>query len=163
MKIKNTWPGRFLAMTLLIAGTLSVSSCDKDDDDNNNQKNQPYTISGNSSGAQMVPSVAGNGSGTFNGTYNPSTGVMTYTTNWNNLTGAPTSGGFYSGASGTNGTAVGSPWTMQSDWTGTGSTTGSMNLTPAQANDMMNGNMYYSMGTAANSGGEIRGQMSATR
>lgn len=162
MKIKNNWSGRFLVVALVTAAALTMTACDKDDDDNNID-NRPYTISGNAAGSQMVPSVAGTGTGTFNGTYNPATRQMNYTTNWNGLTGAPTSGGFYIGASGVAGTAAGSPWTIGTDWTGTGSTTGSWTLTQQQATDMMNGNMYYSMGTSTNSGGEIRGQMSATR
>ncbi|SJZ87236.1 CHRD domain-containing protein [Sediminibacterium ginsengisoli] len=87
---------------------------------------------------------------------------MNYTTSWNGLSGAPTSGGFYNGASGSAGTAVSPAWTMGTGWTGTGTTTGSMTLTSDQATQLRNGNWYYSMGTAANTGGEIRGQMTAT-
>ncbi|PWT96069.1 MAG: hypothetical protein C5B52_16495 [Bacteroidetes bacterium] len=122
-----------------------------------------YTISGNANGAQMVPSVTGNGTGKITGTYNPNNGTLTYTTTWDSLSGGPTSGGFYNGASGVAGTAVGTPWAMGSNLTGTGSFSGTMNLTPAQAQDLKNGNWYYSMGTATNPGGEIRGQMTATQ
>jgi hypothetical protein len=148
---------------LALVSIFSLSSCSKDNNSNPKTNNQPYTISGDANGGQMVPSVTGNGTGTISGTYNPSTRTLNYTTNWNNLSGAPTSGGFYSGARGTAGTAVGSPWTFTSDATGTGSVSGTMNLTEAQANDMLNGGWYYSMGTATNSGGEVRGQISATR
>src|SRR4051812_46709010 len=128
MKTKRWWTRNFLVLSsVAVMSAFSLSSCDKDNDDNNNA-NGNYTISGNASGSQMVPSVAGNGSATINGTYNPNTGVMTYTTNWTNLTGGPTSGGFYSGASGTNGTLVGSNWNMGSGLTGTGNYSGTMTL-----------------------------------
>jgi CHRD domain-containing protein len=148
----------FIAIFILIS--IVAVSCKKDKTTTNNT---PYTLSGNASGSQVVPSVTGNGTGTFTGSYNPANNTMTYTTNWSNLTGAPTSGGFYNGASGSAGTAVGTPWTMGTDWTGTGTYSGTMQLTPAQATQLTGGNWYYSMGTATNANGEIRGQISATR
>jgi hypothetical protein len=143
-----------------IAFTIATSTgCTKDD---NSMAGVTYSLSGNASGSQMVPSVTGTGAATMNGTYDPNTRMMTYTTNWNGMTGAPTSGGFYTGASGSAGTAFGTPWTMGTGWTGTGTTSGSTTLTADQATQLMNGNMYYSMGTATNASGEVRGQMTAT-
>jgi hypothetical protein len=153
----------FLMSSLVVATSFGLMSCDKDDDDDTNTNNANYTISGNANGSQMVPSVTGNGTGSISGTYNPTTGVLTYTTNWSNLSGAPTSGGFYSGASGTAGTAVGTPWTMGTGLTGTGTYSGTMNLTAAQGTQLTSGNWYYTLGTANRSGGEIRGQITATR
>jgi len=149
-------------LALLIFFSFAVMSC-KDDDNNNQVNNQPYTISGDASGAQMVPSVTGTGTGTITGTYDPKTRQLNYTSNWNGLTGAPTSAGFYSGARGSSGTAVGTPWTIASGSTGTGSLTGSMTLTEDQANQFTNGGWYYSYGTDTNPGGEVRGQITATR
>lgn len=160
MKTKSGLITKFLIGGTFILFTVLAFSCKKNKTTTNNT---PYTLSGAASGSQMVPSVTGNGTGTFNGTYNPANNTMTYTVNWNNLTGAPTSGGFYNGASGVAGTAVGTPWTMGSDWTGTGTYSGTMQLTPDQASQLTSGNWYYSMGTAANATGEIRGQISATR
>ena len=161
MKTQKFLNLKFLFSGLVILFSVFVlSSCEKDKDQ---PDNRPYTLSGNASGTQMVPSVSGTGDGTFTGTYDPATGTMTYTTTWNNLTGAPTSGGFYTGASGAAGTAVGTPWVMGSGWTGTGTYSGTMDLTNDQANQLTSGGWYYSMGTAANTGGEIRGQISATR
>jgi hypothetical protein len=110
-----------------------------------------------------VPAVSGTGTGTITGTYDPNTQLFTYTTNWNGLTGAPTSGGFYSGASGTTGTAVGTPWTFASGTTGTGTQSGTMTLTSAQAAQLTSGGWYYSYGTTAHPGGEVRGQITATQ
>jgi hypothetical protein len=88
---------------------------------------------------------------------------MTYTSNWSGLTGAPTTGGFYTGASGITGVAVGTPWTFESNATGTGNTSGTMMLTSDQATQLLNGNWYYSYGTTTNPNGEIRGQITAAR
>jgi hypothetical protein len=161
--MKTQFLGRkMMAMlALVLVSSFMLVSCDKDDD--NQVDNRPYTISGAANGSQMVPAVAGTGTGTITGTYDPSTKQLTYTSNWNGLTGAPTSGGFYTGASGTNGTAVGTPWTFEGNATETGSNSGTMTLTSEQAAQLLGGNWYYSYGTAANSGGEIRGQITASR
>ncbi|MGC4035147.1 MAG: CHRD domain-containing protein [Chitinophagaceae bacterium] len=122
-----------------------------------------YTISGTATGAQVVPSVAGNGAGSITGTYDPSTHVLNYTTNWNNLTGAPSSAGFYTGASGVAGKPLGDPWAFGTNITPTGNITGNITLTDEQAKDLTDGNLYYSLGTATNTTGEIRGQIAAKK
>lgn len=148
-------------MALFSVVALGVAGCDKDDDDDNNQR--MYTISGNASGSQMVPSVIGNGTGTISGTYDPNTRMLTYNSGWSNLSSAPTSGRFYNGASGASGTAVGDSWSMGTGLTGTGNYSGSMTLTSEQASQLTNGNWYYSYGTTGNPNGEVRGQMTATQ
>jgi hypothetical protein len=149
---------KFLVLAL---SAVVITSCDKDDDDDD-MNNNMYTISGNANGSQMVPAVTTNGTGTITGTYNANTNVLTYTTNWSNLSGAPTSGGFFSGASGTAGTAAGTSWTLGTGLTGTGSFSGTMTLTDAQETQLQGGNWYYSLGTANNTNGEIRGQITTT-
>jgi hypothetical protein len=52
---------------------------------------------------------------------------------------------------------------MGTDSTGTSSNTGTMTLTADQATQLINGNWYYTIGTAANPNGEIRGQITASR
>jgi hypothetical protein len=153
-RVLKTASVAFIFVALLSAG------CKKD---SATPTNASYNISGNANGSQVVPAVSGSGTGTITGTYNPNTRLLTYTSNWNGLTGAPTSGGFYTGASGSSGTAMGTPWTIASGSTGTGTTTGTMTLTEAQASSLMNGNVYYSYGTTANPGGEVRGQVTASR
>lgn len=149
-----------LLSTLLLSGIVFFASCNKDDDNNSMRT---YNLSGTAGGSQMVPSVSGSGTGNMAGTYDPNTHTMTYTTTWSGLTGAPTSGSFYYGASGTNGTAVGTPWTFAAGSTGTGSMSGTMTLTDAQAAQLTSGGWYYTYGTAANPSGEVRGQIAATR
>jgi len=153
---------RLLAF-LMIASSIAVMSCKNDDNNNVATNMQPYTISGSANGSQMVPPVAGTGTGTISGTYDPQTRQLNYTSNWNGLTGAPTSGGFYAGASGASGTAVGTPWTFDSNATGTGTNSGTMTLTQDQANAFTKGGWYYSYGTTANPNGEVRGQITATQ
>jgi hypothetical protein len=145
-----------------LMSVFALTSCDKNDN-KDNTNNTPYTVSGNASGSQMVPTVSGNGTAAINGTYNPANMTLTYTTSWSNLSGAPTSAGFYSGATGTNGTAMGSNWSLGTGLTGTGTFTSSMVLTQDQANQLTSGGWYYTLGTANHSGGEVRGQIAASR
>lgn len=153
---------RFLVVaSMVVLSTFVLSSCDKDDDDNKDTTTT-YSISGNASGSQMVPSVNGNGTATISGTYDANTRVLTYTTNWTGLSGAPTSGGFYAGATGANGSLVGSNWTLGTGLTSTGTFSGQTTLTSAEANQLLNGGWYYSLGTASNSNGEVRGQITTT-
>lgn len=152
----------FVASTVALCTVFTFASCDKDDDDvNNNMKT--WAVSGNAAGSQVVPAVNGTGTGSFSGTYDPSTRVLTYNSGWNGLTGAPTTAAFYNGASGSAGTVMGSNWTLGTGLTATGNTTGTMTLTADQANQLTNGTWYYSYGTTANPNGEVRGQLSAAQ
>lgn len=153
---------RFFLITSTVAlGALILSSCGKENNDTRANSNM-YTVSGNASGSQMVPAVSGNGSATLTGTFNSNTRLLTYTTNWTGLSGAPTSGGFYAGASGTNGTLIDSTWHLGTGLSSAGTFSSQVTLTPDQATMLRNGNLYYTIGTAANTSGEIRGQLSAT-
>ncbi|MGZ3952322.1 MAG: CHRD domain-containing protein [Flavisolibacter sp.] len=148
-----------LISSIVVMIALVFTSCKKD---KNNSTSQTYAISGTASGSQMVPSVSGNGSATITGTYDPNTRVLTYTTSWTGLSGAPTSGGFYSGASGSNGTLVGSSWTLGTGLSSAGTFSGTTTLTADQASQLTSGNWYYTLGTANNPTGEVRGQITAT-
>jgi hypothetical protein len=150
----------FLVASVVVVSALILASCKKDKNSDNNAK--PYAISGNASGSQMVPAVSGNGSATITGTYDPNTKMLTYTTNWTGLSGAPTSGGFYSGASGTNGSLIGSTWSLGTGLSSTGSFSAQTTLTADQATQLTSGNWYYTLGTASNTNGEVRGQITAT-
>jgi hypothetical protein len=151
---------RWLLAFIVACTALAFMACDDDDDPVDTRS---YTISGDASGSQVVPGVSGTGTGTISGTYDPNTRVLTYQSGWNGLTGAPSSGGFYIAARGSNGVAVGSPWTFDPTATATGTTSGTMTLTEAQGAQLTAGNWYYSYGTLANEGGEIRGQIAAER
>jgi hypothetical protein len=87
--------------SVLFATIFTFSSCSKEEAGLSVALN--YSLSGSASSSQAVPRNSSSGSGNFTGTYNASTKVMTYTTTWTNLTGAPLSGGLYAGAAGQTG------------------------------------------------------------
>ncbi len=151
-----------VASSVVLVSAFAMTSCSKDDDGSGYQNTSMYTITGNANGSQMVPTVTGNGSATISGTYNANTGVLNYTTNWTGLSGAPTTGAFYTGASGMNGTMLGTNWTMGTGMTGTGTYSGTMTLTADQAANLRAGTWYYKLGTSTNTNGEVRGQITAT-
>lgn len=157
------WRTMLSAFVIAALSAVAFSCNDDDDKDNNPTPEANYTISGNANGTQVVPSVDGTGTGTISGTYNPNTRMLNYTNTWNGLSGAPTGGGFYYGASGANGTAVGTPWMYDGTTTNTGTYTGSMTLTQAQADQLLDGDWYYGYNTATNTNGEVRGQITATQ
>lgn len=150
-----------LFASTLIFGSVVFNSCSKDDDNKNTNKTM-YAVSGTSNGSQVSPSVSGTGTGNITGTYDANTNTLTYTSTWTGLTGAPTSAGFYAGASGTNGTLAGNNWTLGSGLTGTGTFSSSMTLTDAQETQLLNGGWYYVYTTTAHPNGEIRGQITTT-
>ncbi len=149
-----------LFTTFALATALLFSSCAKDS--GYVSAGVSYSLSGNSSGSQAVPASSNpNGSGSMSGTYNSSTKVMSYTTTWTNLTGAPLSGGLYTGAVGQIGTSI-SAWSLGSGLTASGSFYGSTTLNADQEAQLLAGKTYYILSTAANASGEIRGQITAS-
>ena len=144
---------------LLFAAVL-LASCHKDDEE---MSNQPYNISGDANGSQVVPSDSATGTATLTGTFNPTTDSLTFTSNWTGLSGTPTSAGFFAAAPGVAGTVVGEPWVLDTTMTTSGMVSASIVLTSDQASQLLAGNLYYSYFTAAYPGGEIRGQITATR
>ncbi|HEY8398994.1 MAG TPA: CHRD domain-containing protein [Flavihumibacter sp.] len=164
MKNQTNWLQRAVrVLPVVLASGILFASCSKDDDDKEEVDNRPYTVTGNASGTQMVPAVEGEGTGTLNGTYSPATREFIYTSSWSNLSGAPTAASFYSGASGANGTAVGTPWDLGTEPGNSGSITDTLMLTQEQGTELLGGNWYYTFGTTDNPNGEVRGQLSATR
>jgi len=162
MKTTRNLAGRVLFVSSLVfLSAFAFTSCDKKDDDKNNS-NAMFAISGNASSSQVVPSVTGSGTATIAGTYNSGNGQMITTTNWTNLSGAPITGGFYMGAAGVNGALIGDLWSLGTGLTATGTFSDTTTLTSEQATALKSGNLYYSLATAANPNGEVRGQLTAT-
>lgn len=90
--------------------------------------------------------------------YDKSTRKLTYIVAFSNLTGAPTMGHIHgSSPRGTN-SGVLFPFTGIPNAT-SGTINGTATLTAAQENDLLNGLFYFNIHTAANPGGEIRGQI----
>jgi len=138
---------------------ISLASCKKDN--NNNTNNNLYTVSGSASGANEVPAVTTSGSGTLTGSYDASTKVLQYNVSWTNLSGTATAAHFHGPApAGQNATVV-VPFTLVNNGNA-GTASGSTTLTAAQETDLLAGNWYFNVHTAAHPGGEIRGQVSAT-
>jgi hypothetical protein len=147
--------------SLVILVTLAFTACDKKDDDKSNSKTM-YAISGNASTSQVVPPASGTGTAAISGTYNSGNGQMITTTTWTNLSGVPVTGGFYTGASGTNGSLVGDLWSLGTGLSTSGTFSDTTTLTADQATALKGGNMYYLLATGTNPNGEVRGQLTAT-
>lgn len=139
--------------------TTAVVSCSKDDNTNGNT--ETYNTSGNASGAQQSPAVATTGSGSLIGTYDARTNNWQYTINWTTLTSAATAVQLFGPAN------AGVNENMLLALTITtpgisGSAGGSVTLTEQQEAWLLAGQLYYSVITAANITGEIRGQITAS-
>jgi hypothetical protein len=106
-------------------------------------------------GASEVPPKAVSGTGQLLATLDPATKMLTYTLTYDGLTGPATMAHFHGPASpGANaGVAVPIPAPL------TNPVHGSVTLTDAQMKDLEAGKWYTNIHTAANPGGEIRGQV----
>jgi len=158
--MKKNWlsPAKAIMLGTAFAGALLLTSCDKENDTPVNNK---YTISGSASSGQVVPAFTGTGTGTITGTYDKQTNVLNYNVGWTGLTDTASTVALYSGASGAIGTSV-QNLTVSTQGTA-GTSTGTLTITEEQETDLLGGNWYYSVGTLANVGGEIRGQITATK
>jgi hypothetical protein len=155
MKTKINAPLKFLSLIFISLAFFSLSSCDKDDDNDG-----MYAVSGNSNGSQMVPSVSGTATGTIAGNYNANTNVLTYTMAWTGLSASASSAALFTGSAGTNGTLFENAVITTSG--STGASVGTVTLTESEETALLNGNMYYVVGTSTNVNGEIRGQITAS-
>lgn len=106
-------------------------------------------------GANEVPPVTASGTGSVDAAYNKDTMQLRWKVTYSGLTGAATAGHFHGPApAGTNaGVALGWPNPIANGMDG------SAKLTAAQAADLLAGRWYANIHTAANPGGELRGQM----
>ena len=110
--------------------------------------------------ASEVPAKTGDGSGTLTATLDTSTHELKYHVDFNGLSGPATAAHFHGpAASGANAgpqvavkaTPIDSP------------IEGTATLTPEQQKDLMDGKWYFNIHTKANPGGEIRGQVEASK
>lgn len=116
-----------------------------------------YSVNASMSGAQEVPPVAG-GSGTFTGTYNSATKVISYSISFS-VTGTTTAGHFHGPA------AVGANAGVQIGYTliplgvSSGSFSESKTLTATQETQLLSGLWYANIHSTTFGGGAIRGQL----
>ena len=106
-------------------------------------------------GANEVPPVVSQGSGSVDAAFNKDTMQLRWKVNFSATTGPATMGHFHGPA------AVGANSGVAVGWANPVVTgmEGSATLTPAQAADLMAGKWYANIHTAAFPGGELRGQM----
>jgi len=102
-------------------------------------------------GASEVPPVTSSASGRMDGVYNKDTKTLTFTITHSGLT--PTAGHFHSGNSWETGPVVFTFPSLASP------ISGSWTLNQQQENLLFAGILYANLHTAANRGGEIRGQV----
>ena len=105
--------------------------------------------------ANEVPSNASQGSGSVDAVLNKDTNLLRWKVSYTGLSGPVTGAHFHGPA------AVGANAGVVLPWPGpvTSPMEGSATLTPAQVAELVAGRWYANIHTAANPGGEIRGQM----
>jgi CHRD domain len=132
--------GLALAMTLGYAGNVRAETL-------------TYKVALKS--ASEVPPNAGIGSGTADVTYDTQSKKLSWKVSYSGLTGPATAAHFHGPAEPGKNAGVMIP--IQN--IATSPAEGSATLTDAQAADLMAGRLYVNVHTAANPGGEIRGQV----
>lgn len=149
----------FYLSRILLALSLTIMACDKEDDDDMN--NNTYSLSGSATGSNEVPPVTTSATALLSGTYNADSNKLNYNITWNGLSGLATGMHFHGPAItgvkadvihgltiGTNGSS--------------GSASGSLIIADSTENHLLNGRIYYNIHTVLNPDGEIRAQVLAT-
>jgi hypothetical protein len=108
------------------------------------------------SGAKEVPKADSKASGKLDATYDSATKDLTYTLTFDGLTGPATAAHFHAPAPRGQNAGVLAPI---GDKSLTSPVTGKLTLTEDQAKELHAGKVYVNIHTAANPGGEIRGQI----
>ncbi len=112
------------------------------------------TFKANLSAKSEVPPNASNGTGEVTATYDDASKKLTWKGSYSGLTGPATAAHLHGPAPTGKNAGVMVPITPASS-----PLEGSATLTDAQAKALMDGDMYVNVHTAANKGGEIRGQL----
>jgi hypothetical protein len=144
---------RTLLIACTVATTLALTAC------GSAMMGNTAAISAKLSGANEVPAVSGSGTGMLDASFNKDTRVLTWTVTYSGMTGPVAAGHFHGPAmaDANAGVALGFSGSMDSP------IKGSATLTAAQAADLLAGKWYVNLHTAANKGGEIRGQATVAK
>jgi hypothetical protein len=111
-------------------------------------------LSASLTGASEVPANATPGTGSLEATFNKDTSVLTWKLSYSGLTGPATAAHFHGPAVAGSNAGVVIPFASPAS-----PIEGQATLTAAQAADLLAGKWYANVHTAANKGGEIRGQV----
>jgi hypothetical protein len=112
-------------------------------------------------GSSEVPSNTTGGTGSATVTLDSATNKITWNVTFSGLTGAATAAHIHGPAPAGKNAGV-MEWLSTKGQPAASPISGSATITAAQASDMMNGQCYVNVHTAANPGGEIRGQLMAS-
>lgn len=160
MKVKISTKWRMLAIGVsLLAFTVA---CDDDDDDNPPVVDTDIEFRGvELSGANEVPAVTSDGSGTFQGAYDDATNVLSYTVTWElgNPDDETVGMHFHGPAEPTESAGVAKPiegFTTESSGSFTGTTTP---LSAQEEADLKAGLWYINVHSTSFPNGELRGNL----
>lgn len=110
-------------------------------------------------GASETPPNDSKGTGALTGTYDSSSKKLTWSVTYSGLTGPVTAAHFHGPAPAGKAAGIEVPLNGPFDSPMKGSAT----LTASQEKDLMAGNMYFNLHTAAHKPGEVRGQVSVSQ
>ena len=111
------------------------------------------TLKATLSAGSEVPPVTSKGTGSVTATYDTTSKKLSWKGSYSDLSGPATAAHFHTGAAGASGPVAVAITPNTSPFEG------SATLTDAQAADLLAGKWYVNVHTAANKGGEIRGQL----
>jgi hypothetical protein len=137
------------AVTAILAGCGQMQSSQKAD----TQKTDTYQAT--LAGAQEVPPVNTSGTGSAEVQFNKDTNVLSWKVTYSGLSGTATAAHIHGPAAAGQNAGVLVPFTAVTSQP----ITGQAPITPQQASDLAAGRWYVNVHTAANPGGEIRGQL----
>ncbi|MEJ8843722.1 CHRD domain-containing protein [Lacibacter sp. H375] len=146
--------GWLVLMAVIILG--SMEACKKDKDE------QEYNLSGSASGAQEVPAVTTTGTATLTGEYDGDDNKLEYKIEWKNLSGTVTQAHIHGPAFAGANAGVLIPLTIMLNGT-SGKLEGTASLPDSTEQFLLSGKLYYNLHTTLHAGGEIRGQITATK